>query len=283
MDKIQELLSAGDVLEALHQPGSTEEEFYDEAINRIHSDSRTASGIRRHLGFRILGWVLRATRPLEFKELQAALAMSASMASKSNVTKSLDVYNIKEQDLLTACHGLIVIESKTRLVTFAHATVKEYMHAGVKKFPFAIDEELAKTCLSYISRDVFASGPCEDDETFASRMHNNPFYSYATQYWGGHVRGEKLESALKENVLEFLGSNDLILSSVQAKCIEENHYTFSGRSQSYTKHVNGLWVASFVGLYYIATALINKNANVNAQDGTGRTALMIAAMEGHTS
>lgn len=279
MDEIQQYLSPGDVREALRQPGKTEEQFYDEAMDRINSSDNM--GIRRRLGFRTLGWVLRAKRPLRFEEIQDALAMSGFIGAKSPRARSRGEFNIREQDMLTACHGLVIIESKTRLVALAHATVKEYLVSTCcAKIPFDIDADLAEICLSYISDDIFSNGPCNDDDSFANRLDKNLFYSYAAQHWGEHVRG-RLELALKDHILNFLGVEGLLLSAVQAKSIKDNNYKFRGRSQVYARNTNGLWFASQLGLRDIATVLIEEDADVNICDDKGRTALMMAAMGGH--
>lgn len=272
-----ECMTLGDIKDKLKEPKKTHEQFYDAAFDRI--SSANGPGIRRQLGFRIIGWVLYAKRPLHFKELQHILATSALLESASSRAKSRDEFNVREQDMLTSCHGLIIIESKTKLVSFAHATVKEYLDSNFSTRCPYIYEDLGKSCLAYISDEIFAEGPCPDDGSYANRMENNPFYGYAAQYWADHVRGE-LELKAKENILNFLKVEKLVLSSIQAKVIEENRYKFRGRSQSYARNVNGLWVASQLGLHDAVNSLIKDNDNINVEDDKGRTALMMAAMEG---
>ncbi|KAI1086119.1 ankyrin repeat-containing domain protein [Rostrohypoxylon terebratum] len=277
MDEIMECMTLGDIKDKLKEPKKTHEQFYDAAFDRI--SSANGPGIRRQLGFRIIGWVLYAKRPLQSRELQHILATSALMESGSSRAKSRDEFRIREQDMLTSCHGLVIIESKTKLVSFAHSTVKEYLDSNFhERFP-SIYEDIGKSCLAYISDEVFAEGPCPDDESYANRIENSPFYGYSAQYWADHVRGE-LELKIKENILSFLKAEKLVLSSIQAKVIEENHYKFHGRSQSYTKSVGGLWVASQLGLNDAVDALIKDKADIEAQDDKGRTALMMAAFEG---
>ncbi|XDG08801.1 hypothetical protein ABKA04_008416 [Annulohypoxylon sp. FPYF3050] len=277
MDEIMECMTLGDIKDKLKEPKKTHEQFYDAAFDRISSPN--GPSIRRQLGLRIIGWVLCAKRPLHFKELQHILATSALLESGSSRAKSRDEFKVREQDMLTSCHGLIIIESKTKLVSFAHATVKEYLDSNFSTRCPSIYEDLGKSCLAYISDEVFAEGPCPDDRSYANRIENNPFYGYAAQYWADHVRGE-LELKAQENILNFLKVEKLVLSSIQAKVIEENRYKFRGRSQSYARNVNGLWVASQLGLHDAVNSLIEDNDNVNVEDDKGRTALMMAAMEG---
>lgn len=289
MDNLQKLRSTGEVRDALHKSGKTDEQFYDEAIRRIASsdnDGVEGSGGSMNFGFRVLGWVLRARRPLRFEELQDALAMRAYVAAGADPKSNKEDYAVQEQDVLTACQGLLVVESsKARLVAFAHATIEEYLgRVGLTRFPFGVDEDIATTCLAYLSDGVFAGGACADDEEFDSRMRENPFYGYAAQYWGEHVRG-KPESALEKQLISFLKAAPLVLGSVQAKNIFDYGYKFHGRSQSYAKEVDGLWVAARVGLHATVETLLttSENPKIDVRDDEGRTALTGAAAGGHES
>ena len=50
--------------------------------------------------------------------------------------------------------------------------------------------EVVKTCLNYLSFDVFAEGPCPDSMSLERRLKDYKFSHYASQFWGFHAQGE---------------------------------------------------------------------------------------------
>jgi hypothetical protein len=48
-------------------------------------------------------------------------------------------------------------------------------------------EEIASTCLTYLSFHTFDTSHCYGDGDFSRRITQNPFLDYAARYWGNHA------------------------------------------------------------------------------------------------
>lgn len=105
------------ILAALCNIPNTPEELYAEAMTRIQSQSPQDVEV----AMRLLGWVVFALRPLDFRELQHALAVSEDDVS----LESEELLN--EEFLLSLTAGLLSVDSKGT-VRLIHFTLSEYLY-----------------------------------------------------------------------------------------------------------------------------------------------------------
>ncbi|KAL1988820.1 hypothetical protein VTN96DRAFT_7704 [Rasamsonia emersonii] len=277
MDHIQRCHSVGAVHDALATLRTTQREFYDMSWDRI--EKSRGYGEQYHLGFRVLAWILRAKRPLKVDEIQDALAVRPDRYSASEHP----LYKTAEHVLVDACAGLVIIEPGSRNMTFAHPTIREYLDdvCSSGKFPFDVEVELARTCLTYLSYDVFCEeGACSDDETLTARFKKYEFLPYASRHWAEHLRGAP-EMSLRPLVMAFLKDERLLSSAVQAKETKQSRFTYVGYSQNFSKGIKTLGAAALFGLKNVTEVLINGGFSVEEKDDKERTPLILAAKEGH--
>ena len=77
---------------------------YDEAIERIQQQSE----FDRALANRVLSWIVYARRPLSYKELQHALAVTPQMTDMTTITEDL----VDKSLLVDICAGLVIIDDQ---------------------------------------------------------------------------------------------------------------------------------------------------------------------------
>jgi ankyrin repeat protein len=177
----------------------------------------------------ILRSVRDARRPFTIAELQHALG-SWEMKEKYR-----EVYN-PDLELVEICMGLINVDKDQR-VQFFHTKLREYLgNHWLKKLPWC-HEDLAISCLVYLSQDEFATGWCKDSQALAKRQASHPFAEYASKHWAKHLSEVDLPtmSTLQPLALKFLRSRGKVQSSWQMVRLE-------GPSTSSTPSDSGLRV-----------------------------------------
>ncbi|CAI4219714.1 unnamed protein product [Parascedosporium putredinis] len=103
------------------------------------------------LAKQVIQWITCARRPLTTEELQHALAVEPGESE-------LDEENLTETEEMIS-----------------------------KWFP-AAEEDIAMTCITYLSFNTFESGASPGDREFEERLRVNKLYEYAGKGWGHHVR-----------------------------------------------------------------------------------------------
>jgi GPI inositol-deacylase, winged helix domain len=118
------------------------------------------------LATQVLLWIRCAKQPLTTKELQHALAVEID-------TSELEE-NIPEiEDIVSVCAGLVTIDNESDIIRLVHYTTQEYFERTQKSWFSDAETDITKTCITYLSFDVFGRGICataEDCETDISRM-----------------------------------------------------------------------------------------------------------------
>ena len=145
---------------------------YEEAMERIEGQIIDS----RELAKQVLSWITCARRPLTSLELQYALAVEVG-------EPELDEENLPEiEDMVSVCAGLVTVDEGD-IIRLAHYTMQDYFErTQISWFPNA-QTDIAMTCVTYLSFDVFAAGFCPTDEEFEARLRLYPLYDYAAQNW----------------------------------------------------------------------------------------------------
>ncbi|KAH7131267.1 hypothetical protein EDB81DRAFT_660081, partial [Dactylonectria macrodidyma] len=152
---------------------------YDKSMERIQHQK---GDLPRDAIF-ILSWIVYAKRPITVPELQHALAVEIG-------TSKLDRDNIPTVDhMVRASAPLITVDEKSNIIRLVHYTTQQYFERAENTWLRNADTIIATTCLTYLSFDVFGSGPCPNDAQFKKRLRSNALYHYAARSWGHHVRG----------------------------------------------------------------------------------------------
>lgn len=206
-------------------------------------------------------------------EIQHALAVETG-------DSTLDEDNIPEESLLlSVCNGLVTYEKEGGFLALVHYTFQQYLEQKAENlFPEA-QVEIVRTCLTYLSFDEFAQGPCRDDKDITVRLKRRPLLNYAVPEWGRHAC-QGAELACRELILSFFSQGTKMSASVQLLWVRESmgvKYT-----RRFPSGVSALWLASHYGLEYtISHLLASQRQNVNQKTSLGDTALHRAAGSGN--
>ncbi|KAG9585851.1 hypothetical protein KCU77_g6136, partial [Aureobasidium melanogenum] len=206
-----------DALESLKPVSDPYGDLYTSAMQRLQAGK---SG-NTSLGLTTICWLFLAKRPLRLIELLHALAIAGN---NPQVGKNIPAIS----HVLNACAGLIIVDETNDTVGLFHKTFDEFLsknHASF--FPYG-NETIGRTCITYLSSDAFANGPCPEidpaslwsksqaeDRTllYKKRLIQFPLYAYASNHWHDHIRGNYLETA--HEVTTFLADANRLSASCQ--------------------------------------------------------------------
>jgi hypothetical protein len=200
---------------------------YDEAIERIRSQNKEDVDLAQ----RVLSWISFALRPLTVAEIRHAISVQPdqTLIDKDNL--------IDEEILVSVCAGLVVIDQESEVIRLIHYTTQDYFDCNRQtQFPDG-QINITKSCLTYLSFEVFRSGYCNDDKQMEVQLQKNPLFQYAAQNWGNHARGGA-ESMLQIQILEFFARKSELSSMAQAMQLPQ--YRYRGYSQKPPKVIFGL-------------------------------------------
>ncbi|KAI9873954.1 MAG: hypothetical protein M1830_010366, partial [Pleopsidium flavum] len=224
------------------------------------------------LAKRVLAWVSCAQRPLTVLEIEHALAV---VPGNTNIDKD---GLIDEELLLSVCAGLVVIDKASKVLHFIHRACQEYVERTVPDWFPTAQLEIGKTCLTYLTCNVFLGEPHGSDQGMESQMQEYPFLRYATEFWGVHVHGEP-EMVLKDLVLTFLEQESK--SSFAMQLLQSQELQREMHGQSFPEPVTRLWFAAYFGLEKICRLLLANEDDLDAKTRSGETALYRAVVNGH--
>ena len=168
------------------------------------------------------------------------------------------------------------------MVRLIHYTAQEYLDRNPIATRSSVQEQITKTCISYLLLSDIARGPCSDDDAIQKRFQSKPFLRYAASNWGIHARGGP-ELACREPILRLVNDEKARTSAIQAA--QMNIRDLGERlndSQIYHKDVSKLIFAASLGLTNIVKYFLAGDEDIEAWDEYRTTALQWAASEGHT-
>ncbi|KAK4212166.1 hypothetical protein QBC37DRAFT_389070 [Rhypophila decipiens] len=139
---------------------------YDDAMVRIVGQR---PGFK-DLALRALSWISCATRPLTTVELQHALAVEIG-------APELDYDNMPEvDDILGACAGLVTVDEESDIIRLVHYTTQEYLENTRSQWLPDAEDDITRISATYLSFQVFSSGPCRSAGELRRRNRRNPLY-----------------------------------------------------------------------------------------------------------
>lgn len=241
---------------------------YDEIWERIKAQNPDDADLAK----KVVYWVFHAMRPLTVPELQHALAVESG-------DTSLDVDSIPDEDLMVSvCAGIVAVQEDSNTVGLVHSTTQEYLERKASEFFPDAQEEIVRTCLTYLSFQEFEGGPCNSDKEVETRLQERPLLQYASRHWGHHITG-LLEETEEEAILDFLNHSSKMASSLQILHIRA--HKLERYTQFYPRNVTALWLAAYFGLSRIAKLLLENGVEDDGHDNFGTRPFELAASRGH--
>lgn len=223
---------------------------------------------RAELALKTLEWIFLAKRPFSTKELCQGLSVRAGdvrVEDGSPLPKQMVDY----------CLGLVALDEVSGNIRLVHFTVQEYLNSEVTKVFASLGDGLTQACLTFLNFDELKKGPCPSDEDYETRREMLPFFEYAAQYWGLHLREHP--SATNDQLANtFLTCGTCVLSICQCVEMAGGDHAWGDNSQRYTKY-NALHLAAKEGLTTQVQFLLESGINVDISDGKTGTALHLAA------
>lgn len=173
---------------------------YDQTMARIRSQSPQLV----LLAERVLGWISNARRPLSVEELQHALAVHPEDVCAYRVLpgrfhthshfaqKNFDEDSVcTEEDLVSACAGLVTVDRESRVIRLVHYTTQAYFERVRSELFPNIQVGIVEACITYLEfEDLESFTRREECIEVSKRLHSRYiFLNYAGTFWGHHARG----------------------------------------------------------------------------------------------
>ncbi len=221
---------------------------------------------------RALSYIFCTRRTLRVGELRHASAVEEGDTGLDTTAFP------KTSIILSTPAGFVRIDQKSDTVGFVHYTLQQYFEQNRDKLLPDPQFLLARVCLTYLSFNIFSSGPCSDGRALSHRLQIHCFLDYAARNWGHHVVGSPL---LMDLVLTYLGDDRKLSCSVQVLHLTPKR-TSDGQDR-FPNQFGPLHVSAYWGLDEVLSLLLTKGIDINGQDSHGQTALQVAAKRGYKS
>src|SRR5215469_5157351 len=263
------LPTRGDIKQALRSLAKGAgglDETYKLTMERIECQG---SGYRE-LAKQILAWIVHAKRPLSTLELRHALAV------RPHMMKLDEDYLPSVKVLRSVCAGLVTVDEESSTIRLVHYTTQEYFERAQKHWFPEAEQNIATTCVTYLSFSTFENGLCVTGQKFDERLHQNPLYDYAARYWGRHARKAL---TLSQRTIDFLESETNVEASTQAMMAIKGYST----PIQIPRRMTGVHLAAYFGLQETVHTLIQRHHSPDLKDTWGQTPLSFAADKGHVA
>ncbi|KAK0445032.1 uncharacterized protein EV420DRAFT_1648548 [Desarmillaria tabescens] len=237
------------VVARLNELPQTMEIAYTYLLERIDHKAE----LEKNLAYRAFGWLAFSERPLTILELQHALAVESG-------TRELNPYNITGYGVIAdSCAGLVVSDYRG-YPRFVHKSAQEFIATHQDKLFPRVQEDIMRTCMTYLSFDVFHS----PDVLRLSKPHkiyqNYPFFGYSLRNWVLHAK-KCAPGSVEKEILNFLPTWGAIALS-----LEQSPDTELGTPARFT---------AYHGLLHAMKGLVDQGTNLENEN-----VLCIAAYTG---
>ena len=275
LDSLSRLRTPGAVREALERLPPTLDKTYEGLLDRIDDgeDKSLARDILETLAF--------AYRPLRLQEVCEMLQVTPGLSTLDESRCLAD-----PKDVLGICGNLLTYEKDTGLVALAHHSVKTYLTSDLqgrssyfRLIRSSAHKNIAEKCLTYLSYDVFSSGPCLPVTRLEDRYERFPLLDYAAQCWPFHVRKlGSLDDSTWKTLKGFFASADEGRGNFHAYI----QLLMPSSNPSDIFRTPPLYYAASYGLTEVVKYLLDAGADIEVHGGrSGATPLNIACYRNH--
>ncbi|KAB8234489.1 ankyrin repeat-containing domain protein [Aspergillus alliaceus] len=269
-----------DTLETLPDSHSDYQEIYAKILERFGKQNDD----RRKIGNCVFAWLSCALKPFTWSELQIAIAMQLKDSGITSPTSH------DKKSVLSACLGLVAINTTTDVIQFVHATVYGHLE-WPPEWPLEAHFGIASVCMTYLSSrrqsSIGTNKTVCTDSSPAGMLRK-----YAAQNWGHHVMMSR--NFPTGNIIEFMREMDIVAeSSCQIFALNGSQY----HSQAHETAMTNMHLAAYFRLHDTLKAIIRTRETptwyhglwdtvwggtpyLNPTDDCGRTPLSYAAEKG---
>lgn len=212
----------------------------------------------------------------------------------SHVTRTSEALAIEDQSsemdplnkpsaamLARVCRGLVIVNESNSIIQLAHRTLQDYLISLYATNTGAIHNTICSACLTYLSFNIFQTGPCATPDEFRHRCTKYAFQQYAAGHLGYHFFWSARREALLERMYQFITCRPLVQSYTQAQ-------NYSSRLRlNTTSHffadegTTELHVAATIEDSELLELVLTRSPQlINEIDKSGRTALAVAVKRG---
>ena len=251
---------------------------FQSSLERIEAQSP----FRRNLAHRLVGWITHSQRLLKTAEIRHALSLEEMSYEIEEIDDEIyEEYLTPVSLLLEVCVGLVIVNVEDDTVRMVHTSAHEFFGA---RESVTTHENMAKTCLLYLSFGKMATGPCQNVDEMAERFRQMPFLSYAARHWGIHIQGTEMERNLAVPINKLLDNAELRSSSFQAlqyhEGIKDPDLT-TALFETLSKGHQPLHLAAYWNLTSTTQYLLARGEKTSSVDSQGWSPLHWACSFGH--
>ncbi|KAK6836780.1 ankyrin repeat protein [Apiospora arundinis] len=282
---------------------------YSRSLKRI-TTTEQPNWQRANLAKEVLGFMRDAIRPLSSHELKELLKIKVTRSGDLRV----DTYCPSLTEVTDSCLGLVKLDASGNPY-FSHRTLRGYLesNAGHEDIPNS-HRLLGERCSVYLTSNFSEEGVCRDKQMLDKRLETFPFLSYSAKYWMHHfmkARNEKTNQQFHRYAIRFLKDKqrvecanqitmipDRILDAVSrpkphpGSRLDKVHVTLyrnpNGVDLFSQSGTTGLHQACRFGLHELLPKLLERDLelleekpDLNVQDSTGTTPLLLATLHKH--
>src|SRR6266702_2937545 len=265
----------------------------DETYERV---LREIGKVNPHQAYRLLQCLTVATRPLRVDELAEVLALDFDGAEEGiPALNEAWRWDDQQQGVLSTCSSLIVVvdddSSNTRVVQFAHFSVKEFLtsdrlanlKADISYFHIRLEPAhtvIAQACLAILLQSDYNK----------RAKSSSPLTDYAAQYWVDHAQFENVSLRVEDGMRRlFDPAKPHLTAWLKSYNIDEEWPSFAGGTvpsnyfgppPEYTSEC--LYYAALCGFRDLTKHLIAEYPqHINAIVGLNETPLFAALRNSH--
>ena len=182
--------------------------------------------------------------------------------------------------MIECCLGLVTFDRESSSIRLVHYSLQEFFRDQREEISPLGDDKVAEVCITYLFFDDFARGCRETEAAIERLMKEYPLLSYASIYWGAHVRFSNC-NRMSELALKLLHSAPHRALSTQISRYSQGYRTKYWEPEEVNSH-NALHCACNFGLHTaVCEILDSEDIDVDAATKIGTTALIRASSSGH--